>query len=311
MKIILLCSLYAIAFLGIFAKISPKVLAKGTTCHAIAKVISSSNPNYRFGTTICFGRNLRISQQSSLEIACINSIYSFKAVSPNDIYQCPVSKYIEKPKMPDDFRSVLRSPENELVVIRPYGLNQIKSNPELQWLPINKADSYRVVVDDWNRYWLSINTTIPSAQLPKLTSGTYQVLISALNRGKTIGQTTISIVILSSERVEEANKLLLNIDSLNDSNSQKIVYKLGILARFNLLEESITYLSKYLAINKLNMFLTRTLGDLYLETSDPQQAYKAYSDYQAIAHTNSSSDDMISANERLQLVASFAKFTSH
>ena len=213
--------------------------------------------------------------------------------------------------MPNNFPSLLRSPENELVAIRPYGLIQIKSNPELQWLPIRNADSYRIVVDDWNKYWVSINSNIPSVQLPKLRPGTYQVLISALNSGNTIGQTTITIVILSLDRVQEINKLISNIDLLNDSTSQKIVYKLGILARYKLLEESITYLSKYLAMNKSNMFLTRTLGDLYLEASDPQQAYKAYSDYQEIAHTNSSSEDVKSANERLQLLASFTSVTSH
>lgn len=311
MKIILLCSLYVFSFLSIYEKLSLKVLAKEATCNAIAKVISSSNPNYRFGTTICFGSVLKISQQFPLEIACINSIHSFKAVSSNDLYACPVTKYIEKPKIPDAFQSVVRGSGDQPVVIRPYGVNQIVPNPDLQWSPNKKANSYRVVVDDWDKYWFSVNSNVPSAKLPALKPGTYQVLISALNHDDIIGETTITIVILSSIQVHEVTKLISSIDLLNDSNSQKIVYKLGVLSRFNLLEESIAYLSRYLSSNRSNMLLTRTLGDLYLDASQPQQARQAYISYQEIAHKNASREDIESAEERIQLLASFEGSSSH
>jgi hypothetical protein len=308
MKVGIIYGLFFLSFIGIFTSNLPKSSAKNRSCIAIAKVISSTNSNYKLGTTICYGTILKVSQKYSLEIACINAVHSIRVVSSNDLLECPISKFLNKSKNPDSFSSVVRGFGDNPVVIRPFGLNQIKPNPEVQWLPIKKADSYRIVVDDWDKYWFSVNSSIARITLPKLNPGTYQVLISALNHGDIIGETTITIVILTPDKVNQFSKLMSDVDLLHDSPDQTIIYKLGILTRFNLLEESITYLSKYLALSKDNMFLTRTLGDLYLDASEPYQAYKEYLRYEKIAKKYSSPKDLKLAKERIQLLAPFKNY---
>ena len=306
MKIAILCCLPFISLLSIFSIASPPTLAKEVACKSVAKVISPSNPSYKFGTLLCSGRVLNVSRQHPLDIACTNAALSFSAVSPSDLYLCPSSRYVTLPKLPESFQSVIRGSGNQPVVIRPYGLNQRKSDPELQWLPIKKADSYRIIVDDWGEYWFSVNSNNPHIKLPELPSGTYQILITALDHGVSIGETTVTIVILAPEQATQVSTLMSSIDKLNDSSSQKVVYKLGILSRFNLLEESISYLSQYLASDKSNMFLTRTLGDLYLEAAQPIQANQLYYKYQEIAYKNFSHEDFRSAQGRINLVATVA-----
>lgn len=303
MKITVLCCLNFLSLLSIFSTVSPPIFAKEVTCKVVARVISSSNSSYKFGTFLCAGRALNVSRQSPLDIACANAVLSFRAVSPSDLYLCPTSRYVTLPKPPESFRSLIRSTANQPVVVRPYGLNQRRLNSKLEWLPIKNANSYRIIVDDLGEYWFSLNSIDSQIKLPDLPSGTYQVLISALNNGIIIGETAITIAVLSPTKINQVSDLISNIEKLNDSPSQKIVYKLGVLSRFNLLEESITSLSQYLSSDKSNMFLTRTLGDLYLEAAQPIKAYQLYQKYEVLAQTNSSKDDLASAQERIQLVA--------
>jgi hypothetical protein len=255
----------------------PSGTVDAASCRIVARVLqSSAGRRFKPGDGLCQGQTF--SSLTPIRVACIGARKVLWLQKPDDLSQCQQSY--------PSFRGCLitsrlscklmrndRSPRPLLV--QPYGYVLAKSPSELRWTAIDDADSYQInIIGD--KIW-KFSSTQSYLKIPQIVSkNTIQIIIEAFAKKRLLSTSTTTFNILDQKQSKTIDTDLVLINGLKASTQDKIFLKLSILSDLNLLNESISLVSKEILLKPNNPSSIRLLGDIYLESGLIDEANETY-----------------------------------
>lgn len=304
---------YLIVFLSILASFLGLEIsnpAPANACKPAARVINLRHPNYNNGDLISFDAVPKFSPIAKLRVVCLSTFSSLILEQASDINRCPRNKYGNSPRFPRDPRGVTRSGSKytDPVIELPYG-NVIRSNQLVtRWTPVQSAKAYQITLDNGSDL-RSFTTTRTELMLNRLTPGKrYQVTVRAVG-DNVDGKVDFNILVLSKTDNQEITGLISSISKLQIPKDERFAMKVAVLAQYNLYDDAIQIVNEELNSVKMNLSLLRTLGNLYVLATRPQEALQAYRQYYEVAQREKNNQALNDASRLIRYVASYTTNT--
>jgi hypothetical protein len=255
----------------------PSGTAEAASCSIVARVLQSSSGNrFKPGDGLCQGQTF--SSSTPIRVACTGARKVLWLQKPDDLSQCKQSypsfrgclinsrvscKIMRNDQAPKPF------------LIQPYGYVLAKSPSELKWTAIDNADSYQInIIGD--KTWKFSSTQSYLKILSIASKNTIQIIIEAFAKKRLLSTSTTTFNLLDQKQIKTINADLTLIDSLRSSTQEKISLKLSVFSDLNLLNESISLISKEIFLRPNNPLNIRLLGDIYLESGLIDEANETY-----------------------------------
>jgi hypothetical protein len=268
-----------------------------TCARPIARVVDTDHPIYRFGFPICAGQPLQVSQSKSLKAVCRYSPKIILVKQLADLSACPKSQHSVQP----DFHSEVVRGDMKAVptLLLPHGIAVRKSQVWLKWKSFPHTE-YLVTLDDGAGNFKSFKTSQDNLWIDSLKAGeSYQIIIYA-NRKSSVNV----LKILSKDEDNSLSSLLAKLDEKKSvfSSEEWFIFRLALLNQYDLLEESIEFASSEFNQHPESLEISRSLGDLLVSASRPDEALLSYQRFLALAQHKKSKPDVIDAQRRIQYV---------
>jgi hypothetical protein len=280
-------------------------LANGVVaCDPIARVVDNNHPVYRFATPICKDKILQVTQKMPLKVVCRYSPKVVVLKLPTDLSNnCPKTRHNELPTYQNEV--VRGNDELTPALLAPYGVTLRETQVMLQWRP-EANTAYEITIDDGHGVYRSFNTEKTSLLINSLKPGeSYQVTIYSNNSKKS----TNVLRILPDNQNKELSLLLKSLDSQKSqiTTDDYINIRLALLDKFDLMDESISFLTSQHRKYPGNSEIARALGDLFVKVSRSDLALVSYQYYLDIALYKKNKIDIADAQKRIQYITAQLK----
>ncbi|MGB8698375.1 MAG: hypothetical protein WCD18_03075 [Thermosynechococcaceae cyanobacterium] len=264
--------------------------ASAQSCTPYARVVESKNSSFPVGYGVCIGQQPSLTPDTPVRVACLSGLDSFWAKRPEDLQRCLSSRLPARRCSSDMYVLCDRSRAEDArkpTLVKPYGHALRGSSLALAWQPIPKAVSYEATLLTDRPYTATTNSTelLASSTFPPLPSGqTVQVVIRAFDpQKKELGHSVTTFRVLSQTEQQEVSQVLLQIERLRTSQTEKTYLSLAVLRSHFLVDEAIRLLGRRIRELPPTSKLDRLLADLYFEMGQLKLARQSYERAQQIA----------------------------
>lgn len=258
-------------------------------CEPIGRIIEKGNKLLKAKGLMCEGDKLELAPRVQVKFLCFSSgdiiWLSNGAIGAN---KCPKVNVSEPTCNPSNVKVCLLRKggglglEPEPTIIYPYTSSLIKTRPDIAWLPVNGATSYKVRVDGykfgWERIVNQTHLTYPEQEQELSRNEAFKITVIAYRLDATPTSDTFAVSLFPQSEIQKVFSTIEQIKSLGLPEDEAAMDIDAVYHSRGFLEESIQLLSQVATGTgkTTNPTIYRVLGDRYFQAGLVDQASIQY-----------------------------------
>ncbi|BBD62922.1 hypothetical protein NIES2109_57720 (plasmid) [Nostoc sp. HK-01] len=256
-------------------------------CEPIGRIIEKGNKHLKAKGLMCEGDKLELAPRVQVKFLCFSSgdiiWLSNGAIGAN---KCPVVNVSEHTCNPSNVKVCLLrkggglGEDPEPTIIYPYTSSLIKTRPDIAWLPVRGATSYKVKVDGykfgWERIVNQTHLTYPEKEKELSLNGAFRITVIAYRADAPPISDTFAVSLYPQSEIQKVFATIEQIKALGLPEDEAALDIDAVYTSRGFLEESIGLLSQVATSKTTNPTVYRVLGDRYFEAGLVGQANAQY-----------------------------------
>ncbi len=282
-------------------------------CDPIGRILDQGEKRLDAKSLICEKERIEVLNGDYINFLCYSSGKILKLSSGVVSDKCPKTQAINANCNPSNIGVCLRpkggtEESDEPTIISPYSTSTLNPRPEITWVPVKGATSYKVKVSSYEFGWQKVvNQTrlaYPSDEKELQPGNAYTIDVFAYKDGNVISNDSTVVNLLSVSYQEQIALTIKRIQELGLPPDETVLDVDAIYASENLLNETIEMLKAQTATTtgSRNPTLYRVLGDRYLGAWLPNEAKREYTNASELAKSNNNSTELQKVEEGLKLL---------
>ncbi|MBW4455624.1 MAG: hypothetical protein KME55_24565 [Nostoc indistinguendum CM1-VF10] len=282
-------------------------------CELSGRLISPGDKRLQAGSLVCDGEKIEVLNGGRIKFFCFSTgeiLDLSSGVVSSDICAKPDLSKSACYTGNGDFCP--RTPKgraggnDEPTIIYPYAMPTLKPRPEIVWLPVTSATSYKIRFDcydsSWERVTNQTRLAYPAEEKPLASGQTCQILVFAYKKDKITGGDPSVISLLPQNEVAWIKDAVKQISKLKLPPDEAALDFDAIFMSRDLLDETIEQLNNVVSVGTKNPTVYRVLGDRYFQAGVLDQAKRQYLKASELVKTSKNSTELRKVQEGLKLV---------
>lgn len=285
----LLClsSLLIVDFPSLAVSPATRIRKSQVQCEPIGRMIEKGYKQLASNGLMCEGDKLKLAPRVQVRFLCF-STGDIILLSNGEIpaSKCEKVNVSEPTCNPGNVKVCLLrkggglGEDPEPTIIYPYTSSLIKTRPDIAWLPVRGATSYKVRVDGygfgWERIVNQTHLAYPSQERELSRNEAFRITVIAYRKDATPTSDTFAVSLFPQSEIQKVFSTIDQIKSLGLPEDEAAMDIDAVYQSRGFLEESIQFLSQVATGKTTNPTVYRVLGDRYFQAGLVDQANVQY-----------------------------------